>query len=288
VRPIEEQVVLVTGSTDGLGRALARELAESGAIVLLHGRDAAKGEATLREIREASAGVRPHGSDPSLVDSKRHAFYLADLSSLAQVRVLAEQVQADHDRLDVLVNNAGIGTGRGGEREVSGDGYELRFQVNYLAPFLLTRLLEPLLLRSAPSRIVNVASAGQAPIDFDDVMLERDYSGVQAYCQSKLALVMLTFDLGDELRGRRVTANCLHPGTYMPTRMVLDAGVSPVDSLESGVEATLRLVAGPELDGVTGKYFDRLREARAYPQAYDADACRRLRELSAELVGLQE
>jgi NAD(P)-dependent dehydrogenase (short-subunit alcohol dehydrogenase family) len=132
---------------------------------------------------------------------------------------------------------------------------------------------------------VNVSSAGQAPIDFDDVMLERGYSGIQAYCQSKLALVMLTIDLAERLRGR-VTANCLHPGTYMPTKMVLEAGRTPVDSLESGVEATMRLVADSDLDGATGAYFDRTREALAHPQAYDASARRRLRELSSELVGL--
>ena len=271
MRPIDQQVILVTGSTDGLGRALARELAARGATVLLHGRDAVRGEATMLDIRGTT------GND-------RLSFQLADLGSLAQVRGLAEKVLAKYDRLDVLVNNAGIGGG--GEREVSEDGHELRFAVMYLAPFLLTRLLEPLLVRSAPARIVNVASAGQAPIDFDDVMLERDYSGVQAYCQSKLALVMDTFDLADELRDRGVTANCLHPGTYMPTKMVLEAGVSPVDSLESGVETTMRLVADPDLDGVTGKYFDRLREARAHAQAYDDDARRRLGELSAELVGV--
>lgn len=239
----------------------------------LHGRDREKVEATAREIQEATG-------------SQQLAHYLADFSSLAQVRGLADQVLAEHERLDVLVNNAGIGTAWRGRsnREVSEDGYELRFAVNYLAPFLLTRLLQPLLVRSAPARIVNVASAGQAAIDFDDVMLERNYSGVQAYCQSKLADVMLTFDLADELRNRGVTANCLHPGTYMPTKMVLEAGVSPLDSLESGVEATLRLVADPELDEVTGKYFDRLREARAHPQAYDADARRTLRELSAKLI----
>jgi NAD(P)-dependent dehydrogenase (short-subunit alcohol dehydrogenase family) len=267
------QVILVTGSTDGLGRALARELAARGATVLLHGRDAGKGEATLREVREATG-------------SERLAFYRADFSSLAQVRGLADAIFANHDRLDVLVNNAGIGTNWRGRsnREVSEDGYELRFAVNYLAPFLLTRLLEPLLVHSAPARIVNVASAGQAAIDFDDVMLERGYSGVQAYSQSKLADVMLTFDLADELRDRSVTANCLHPGTFMPTKMVLEAGVRPVDSLESGVDATLRLAVDPELEGVTGRYFDRLREGRAHPQAYDADARRRLRELSAELV----
>jgi len=275
MRPIDQQVVLVTGSTDGLGLALSRELAARGSTVLLHGRDAAKGEAALREIREATG-------------SERLAFYLADLGSVAQVRGLAERILAEHDRLDVLVNNAGIGTGgrTATERELSEDGYELRFAVMYLAPFLLTRLLEPLLVRSAPARIVNVASAGQAEIDFDDVMLERGYSGVQAYCQSKTALVMLTFDLADQLRDQGVTATCLHPGTYLPTKMVLEAGVSPVDSLESGVGATMRLVVDPELDGVTGKYFDRLREGRAHAQAYDANARRRLREVSADLVAI--
>ncbi|HEU0246227.1 MAG TPA: SDR family NAD(P)-dependent oxidoreductase, partial [Gaiellaceae bacterium] len=272
--PIAQLVVLVTGSTDGLGRSLARDLAAQGASVLVHGRNPAKGEETLREIREATG-------------NERVAFYLADFGSLAHVRGLAKRVLAEHERLDVLVNNAGIGTGgrAATEREVSQDGYELRFAVMYLAPFLLARLLEPLLVRSAPARIVNVTSAGQAAIDFDDVTLEREYSGVEAYCQSKTALVMLTFDLADELRDRGVTANCLHPGTYMPTKMVLEAGVSPVDSLESGVEATMRLVADPDLAGVTGKYFDRMRESRAHSQAYDADARRRLRELSPELVG---
>ena len=132
----------------------------------------------------------------------------------------------------------------------SADGHELRFAVNYLAPFLLTRLLEPLLLRSAPARVVNVASAGQAPVDFDDVMLERDYDGGRAYSQSKLAMVMMTFDTAERLAARGVTATCLHPGTYMPTKMVLAASVDPIDSLESGVRATLRLIADPALDGV--------------------------------------
>jgi NAD(P)-dependent dehydrogenase (short-subunit alcohol dehydrogenase family) len=264
------KTVLVTGSTDGLGRALALELVAGGATVLLHGRDAAKGEATLRDIGEAT------GSD-------RLAFYLANLSSLSEVRRLAEQVLAEHDRLDVLVNNAGIGRGDG-SREVSEEGYELRLAVMYLAPFLLTQLLEPLLVESAPARIVNVASAGQAPIDFDDLMVERDYNGIQAYCQSKLALVMLTLDQADALRDSGVTANCLHPGTFMPTKMVLEAGVRPVDSLESGVAATMRLVSAPELADVTGTYFERTREARALEQAYDRDARRRLDDIATKLV----
>ena len=275
MRAVSESTVLVTGATDGLGKAVATDLARAGAKVLLHGRDDARGEQTLTEIGEET------GSDLL-------GWYRADLASLSEVRDLAERVNAEHERIDVLVNNAGIGTELpgGGQRLESEDGHELRFAVNYLAPFLLTRLLEPLLVDSAPARIVNVGSAGQAPIDFEDVMLERGYDGVQAYCQSKLALVMFTFDLAAELRDLGVTANCLHPGTYMPTKMVLAAGVSPLDSLEVGVRATMHLISAPELEGTSGRYFNRLDEARAHQQAYDPGARRRLRELSDRLVGL--
>jgi NAD(P)-dependent dehydrogenase (short-subunit alcohol dehydrogenase family) len=273
VRPLAESTILVTGATDGLGKALGVRLAGEGARVLVHGRDDARGERALAEIRDATG-------------SERLAWFRADLASLAEVRQLASWVTAEEERLDVLVNNAGIGTTLGGDRgrAKSADGHELRFAVNYLAPFLLTRLLLPLLRGSAPARIVNVASAGQAPIDFDDVMLERRYSGVQAYCQSKLALVMLTLDLAEELRDSGVTATCLHPGTNMPTKMVLDSGTRPVDSLDLGVRSTLRLVADAELDGVSGRYFDRLEESSALHQAYDGEARRRLRTLSEQLV----
>jgi NAD(P)-dependent dehydrogenase (short-subunit alcohol dehydrogenase family) len=269
VRPIEEQVVLVTGATDGLGRGLASELAAAGATVLVHGRDEERGAEVLREI----GGGR---------------FYRADLASLDEVRALATQVLAGEQQLDVLVNNAGVGTTLpgDGQRMESRDGYELRFAVNYLAGYLLTRLLLPRLIESAPARIVNVSSAGQAPIDFDDVMLERRYSGVQAYCQSKLAQVMMTIDLAEELRGRDVTATALHPATYMPTKMVIHARGSAVSTLEEGVEATLRLIADPQLDGVTGEYFNGTQRAAANDQAYDPDARRRLRELSQRLTGV--
>ena len=140
-----------------------------------------------------------------------------------------------NDRLDILINNAGIGTA-GGVREVSADGFELRFAVNYLAGFLLTRLLLPLLRASAPARIVNVSSAGQSPIDFADVMLTRGYSGTRAYCQSKLAQVMHTIDLAAELAGSGVAATCLHPATYMNTTMVRRAGITPVSTVEEGAE----------------------------------------------------
>jgi NAD(P)-dependent dehydrogenase (short-subunit alcohol dehydrogenase family) len=269
------QTILVTGATDGLGRALATELAHHGATVLLHGRDDARGQQAVEEIRARTG-------------SGSLRWYRADFSYLEEVSELARRVEAEHDRLDVLVNNAGIGTTLPGDgaRMESRDGHELRFAVNYLAPFLLTRLLQPLIARSAPARVVNVSSAGQAPIDFGDVMLEARYDGVQAYCQSKLAQVMFTLDLAEELRDEGVTVNCLHPATYMPTKMVRATGARPASSLEEGVAATLRLVADPALDGMTGRYFDRTREARAHRQAYDRDARRRLRELSERLAGL--
>jgi NAD(P)-dependent dehydrogenase (short-subunit alcohol dehydrogenase family) len=272
VRPLEEQTILITGATDGLGRALARELAGGGATLLLHGRDDARGRDTIEEIGNVD----------------RLHWLRADLSSLAELSTLARQVLDGHDRLDVLVNNAGIGTAEPGDgrRLESADGYELRFAVNYLACYLLTRLLLPLLERSTPARIVNVSSAGQAPIDFDDVMLERHYSGVQAYCQSKLAQIMFTFDLADQLGGRGVSATCLHPATYMPTKMVRAAGVDPASPLDQGVGATLRLVADPELEGASGQYFNGTHQAEPHPQAGDPDARRSLRELSDELCGL--
>ena len=275
MRALQEQTVLITGATDGLGRGLASVLAAEGATLLLHGRDEARGRQTLAQI-EAATGNR------------RLRWLRADFACLGEVRGLAGSVAGSCDRLDVLVNNAGIGTTLPGEgrRMESRDGYELRFAVNYLAGYLLTRSLLALLERSAPARVVNVSSAGQAPIDFADVMLERRYSGVQAYCQSKLAQIMFTFDLAEELDGRIVSATCLHPATYMPTKMVRAAGVEPISTLEQGVEATLRLAAAPRLEGVTGAYFNGQPRAEPHPQASDPAARRELRELSDRLCGL--
>jgi NAD(P)-dependent dehydrogenase (short-subunit alcohol dehydrogenase family) len=275
MRPLDEQTVLVTGSTDGLGRALARELAGRGATVLLHGRSSERLEDSLRELREATGSVRLRG-------------YLADFASLDEVRRLAGEVKRDVGRLEVLVNNAGIGAGKDGAREESADGLELRFAVNYLAPFLLTSLLLPLLVRSIPARIVNVASAGQAPIDFDDVMLERGYDGGRAYAQSKLAQIMFTFELAERLRGddEGVTVNALHPASLMNTKIVYESFGYTMSTVEDGVEATLRLAVSPDLDGISGRYFDRLREARAHEQAYDPEARRSLWRLSEQLAGL--
>jgi NAD(P)-dependent dehydrogenase (short-subunit alcohol dehydrogenase family) len=260
-------VALITGSTDGLGREVARRLAADGHHVIIHGRNRERGEALVAEIEAEGTG------------SAR--FYAADFASLDAVRGLADAVLRDYDRLDVLVNNAGIWS-RGDDRRVSADGHELQFAVNYLAGYLLTHRLLPLLRASAPSRIINVASAAQAPIDFDDVMLERGYSGGRGYAQSKLAQVMFTFDLARQLDGTGVTVNALHPSTLMDTQMVRDAGVAPRTSIDDGARAVLRLVLDPDIG--TGGYYDVLRKARAHAQAYDEAALERLRRLSDELT----
>ena len=271
MRPIEETTVLITGATDGLGRGVARDLAARGATVLLHGRSRDKLDALSAELGGAQA-------------------FQADLASLDDVRRLAAEVEDSTDQLHVLISNAGIGTGRpdGTTRQESKDGLELRFAVNHLAGFLLTLRLLPLLRRSAPARVVYVASLGQAPMDFDDPQLERGYSGTRAYGQSKLAQITTGFELADRLDPSEVTVTSLHPSTYMPTKMVLEEVGRSVDTLEAGVAATTRLAVDPELEGVTGRFYDRQRESAADPQASDPDARARLWALSLELTGEPE
>ncbi|MBO0817543.1 MAG: SDR family NAD(P)-dependent oxidoreductase [Actinobacteria bacterium] len=270
----EAPTIFITGATDGLGRALAGRLAAEGAILILHGRDTDKLESTAAEISAA------HGVDhPRTVR--------ADLADLDDVRKLALDVRDTAGRLDVFVSNAGIGSGMpdGRERRTSAHGYELRFAVNYLAGFLLTLELLPLLRRSAPARIVNVASIGQHPIDFSDIMITRNYSGERAYGQSKLAQIMSGFELADRIPVGEVTVNSLHPATYMPTKMVVEEIGHHIDSIETGVTATRRLVSDPALAGVTGRFYDRTREARANAQAYDPGARAELWRCSLELTG---
>ena len=272
-RAYEDTVALVTGATDGLGRALAERLARLGMTVHLHGRNEEKLATVAREITAETDNERVHT-------------HRADLASLAQVRALADEI-AELPALHLLVNNAGIGSGLpdSPERQESEDGIELRLAVNYLAGFVLTERLLPLLERSAPARIVMIASLGQAALDFDDPMLERSlYEGRRAYAQSKLAQVTYANDLAERL-GPGVTVNSIHPATFMPTKIVLDERGTSVDSLERGVEAALRLAVDPELEDISGHFFDRENESRAEDQAYDPAARRRLRELSEELAG---
>jgi NAD(P)-dependent dehydrogenase (short-subunit alcohol dehydrogenase family) len=274
-RAPRDTVALVTGATDGLGRALAERLAAIGMTVHVHGRSEEKLTTTVREIVAATGNDRvfPHR---------------ADFAALAEVRALADDIEA-LDALHLLINNAGIGSGLpdSPEREESADGIELRFAVNYLASFVLTTRLVPLLERSAPARIVMVASLGQAALDFDEPMLERSYyEGRRAYAQSKLAQITFANELAARLGpDARVTVNSLHPATFMPTKIVLDERGTSVDPLERGLEATLRLAVDPELDGISGHFFDRETEARAEDQAYDPEDRKRLWELSEELAG---
>jgi len=266
------KVILITGSTDGVGRMVAERLGAAGAEVLVHGRDAGRGDAVVDSIRKAGG---------------RATFYAADLSSLTAVRDLADTVLRTHPRLDVLVNNAGIGTGgAGGRRQESVDGHELRFAVNYLAGFLLTRLLLPRLKESAPARIVNVSSLGQQAIDFNDVMITHGYSSMRAYCQSKLAQILFTMDLAEELAGSSVAATCLHPATYMDTTMVRRSGMTPMSSVEEGCEAIMHLVTTDDVEAISGRFYNGLRPGRPDPQAFDAAARNRLRVLSERLAGL--
>jgi NAD(P)-dependent dehydrogenase (short-subunit alcohol dehydrogenase family) len=277
MRDLENQVILITGATSGLGQRVARDLAGQGATILLHGRNPQKGQDTLQEIQQATG-------------SQKLTYYNADLAALDDVRRLAAEILSGQPRLDVLINNAALGAGqRQGGREQSREGYELRFAVNYLAPFLLTHQLLPLLQRSAPARVVNVASVGQQPLDFDDVMLEHSYDGLRAYRQSKLAQVMYTFDLAEQLRGSGVAVNCLHPATLMDTQMVQKSNYfgGPQRTVDEGAQALEYLAVSPELDGVTGEYFNGQQRGRANAMAYDPTARRRLWELSEQLVGIR-
>ena len=268
--PEGRQVILVTGSTDGLGREVARRLGATGAHVIVHGRNRERGMAVVQEIEREGKGSA--------------AFYAADFSSLAGARDLGAAILRDYQRLDVLVNNAGIWITEG-QRQVSTDGHELHFAVNYLSGYLLTRTLLPLLVRSAPSRIVNVASVAQTPIDFTDVMLERNYSGGRAYGQSKLAQITFTVDLARELAGKNVTVVALHPATLMNTTMVEAAGMQPRATVAEGADAVMQAITMTGIE--SGSYFNGKRPTRANGQAYDEDAQQKLRALSRRLTGMQ-
>jgi NAD(P)-dependent dehydrogenase (short-subunit alcohol dehydrogenase family) len=270
VDPGMRAVALVTGSTDGLGREVALRLGGAGYHVIVHGRSEERGRAVVEaiEAREGSASL-----------------IIADLGSMDQVRALAEQVLRDYDRLDLLVNNAGIGRGADTSiRSESEDGYELRLAVNYLSHFYITHTLLPLLRESAPSRIVSVTSTAQQPIDFDDVMLEREYDGARAYAQSKLAQIMMTIDLAEELEGSGVTINAVHPAVYMATSMVLSRGGTPFTTIDAGADPVLQVITSPTAG--SGHYFRQAQREEPQEQALDPEARRRLRELARELTGL--
>jgi NAD(P)-dependent dehydrogenase (short-subunit alcohol dehydrogenase family) len=275
MKPLNEQIMLVTGATDGIGKITARGLARAGATVILHGRNPQKCRAVMEEIREAGG-------------SANLECVSADFASLSDVREMAAALRTTHDHLDVLINNAGIlPAGKNAkERLRSAQGYDLCFAVNYLAPFLLTHLLLPVLRASSAARIVNVSSGAQEPIDFDDLMLAHNYSPMRAYAQSKLALAMFTFELDERLTEENITVNCVHPGTLLDTKLVRQASIEPRGSAESGAEVLVHLATAHELEGVSGLFFDRKTQSQAHTQAYDREARQQLWQLSLEMTDL--
>ena len=265
-----QKIALVTGSTSGLGRAVALRLGAMDYFVVVHGRNRERGMQVVKEIEDSGIGGA--------------RFYAADLGSFDQVRNFGETILNDFDRLDVLINNAGIGSSPA-QRLLSEDGHELRFQVNHLSHFLLTHLLLPLLRDSSPARIVNVSSGAQQAIDFDDVMLEKNFSGRRAYAQSKLAQILFTIDLAEKLQHENILVNTLHPATLMDTGMVRRSGARPRATIAEGADAVMQLVVE---DIGSGNYFSRQRSVRANRQAYDEVARAKLWKLSEELTGLAQ
>jgi retinol dehydrogenase 14 len=276
------RTVLVTGGTGGIGRATATGLAELGARVGITGRDLARTEAAAADIRAATGNQQ--------VDA-----FAADVSSQAEVRRLAADVLAAYPHLDVLVNNVG---GSWAHRHPTVDGLEHTFAVNHLAPFLLTNLLLDRLEASAPARVVNVSSGAHTMgrIDFDDLQGERGYSGQRAYCQSKLANVLFTYELAGRLAGTGVTATVLHPGVVrtgfgaedMPaiSSVVLPLLRPFMKSPRRGAATSIYLASSPEVEGVTGQYFVNSSPKQSSARSHDTATAARLWRVSADLVGL--
>ena len=264
------KTALITGSTSGLGEVVARRLGAMGATVIVHGLNEKRGQEIATEITQKGPG--------------KAVYYPGDLGSLKEVDALAKRVRAAHPKLHLLINNAGIYGGPNDPRRESADGHELIFAINYLAHFKLTRELLPVLESSAPARIVNVASIGQRPVNFDDVMMKNNFSTGNAYSQSKLAQILFTISLSEQLAAGKVTVNAVHPATLMNTPMVEGMGRPPMSSVEDGANAVMQLAVGSSVAGRSGLYFNQMTEARANQQAYDADARKKLWDLSLKLA----
>jgi retinol dehydrogenase-14 len=272
------KVAMVTGANSGIGLVTARALADRGATVVLVCRDRERGEAALTEIKARSG-------------NNAVELMLCDLASQKSIREFAEEFKRTHHRLDVLVNNAGVYIRN---RTLVEGNLETTFAVNHLAYFLLTNLLLDVITRSAPARIVNVASGAHTygRIDFDNLQGEKNYNGVRAYANSKLANILFTHELASRLSSTRVTANCLHPGAvatsiFRALPKFVEAIIKLVTlSPEKGAETSIYLATSPDVDGVTGKYFVKKTETRSSPESYNEDTARKLWTVSAQLTGL--
>ncbi|WP_079049815.1 SDR family NAD(P)-dependent oxidoreductase [Streptomyces torulosus] len=268
-RPVPGTPALVTGATSGLGRSLAHALADRGWTVLAHGRDEGRLAAVVDEVRAAGGTAHP---------------YLADLSSLTEAAELGRRVAAEHPSLGLLVNNAGVGAGSDARaREVSHDGYELRFAVNYLAPVVLTRALRAPLRAAGSAQVLNIGSIGQSPVDADDIQFTRRYDGMEAYTRSKFALAAFTFTVAEEYARDGIRVNCVHPANYMDTAMVVEAGVRPWTTVAEGTAAVLHAL-GEGARGASGQYYNETRRATAHRLAYDPTTQSRLSSLTDRLI----
>ena len=272
------KVCIVTGANAGIGKETALGLANLGATVVMICRDRDRGETAQREVKRRS------GND-------RIELMICDLASRKSIEQFANEFKQHYDRLDVLVNNAGVLMR---ERSFTEDGTESTFAINHLGYFLLTNLLLDVLKRRAPSRIVNVASTAHkyGKLDIGGWVTGRDYSAFSAYANSKLANVLFTYELARRLEGTGVTANCLHPGAvgtnlFRGLPKLLQALIALVTmGPERGARTSIYLASSPEVEGVSGKYFAKRRQEKSSDESYDREAARRLWEVSQELTGL--
>ena len=276
---LQEKICLVTGSTSGIGKVTARELANRGASVVLVSRSRAKGEATQAEIKQATG-------------NQHVELLVADLSLLEDVHRLATEFQHTHRHLHLLVNNAGCAYPT---RTLTPDGFEATLAVNYLAPFLLTELLLDTLKASAPARIVNVSSAqhANASMEFDNLQGEKKYANLRNYNQAKLALLLWTYELARRLEGTGVTVNALHPGVTAsnfvdgmngPAAWAMKVLKPFLLTVEQGAQTTLYLATSPKVEGVSGKYFVKSQEKQSSSRSYDQTVGSRLWEVTEQLV----
>lgn len=268
---MKNRTVLVTGSTDGIGKETALQLARLGAQVLLHGRDKEKGMAVLEEIRGST------GND-------RLQFFQADLSMQKQVRKMAAEIRKSNDRLHVLINNAGTFEP---ERRITEDGLEKTFAVNYLAQFLLSRELLDLMVKSAPARIINVASIAHVngTIDWSNLQGERHYEGFDAYARSKLAGILFTYSLARRLNGTGITVNSLHPGVIKTKLLQAGFGNFPGGTPEKGARTSVYLASCAEVEGISGQYFEECEVARSSPRSNNQELQEELWRISEQLTG---
>jgi len=264
---VKNKIVFITGSTDGIGRQTALDLARMGATILLHGRNHEKAKVVLREIKDTTK-------------NKKVKIFTADLASRSQIRSMTEEIHNQCDHIDVMINNAGVFLT---SRRTTEDGLEMTFAVNHLAPFLLTLLLLDLIEKGAPSRIINVSSMSHSSsIDFNNLQGERGYSGYDSYSRSKLCNILFTYELAERLDGKGVTVNCLHPGVI--NTKLLRAGWRGGSPVTEGSKTSVYLASATELDTVSGKYFVNEAQTKSSSISYDRDVRKRLWKISEKLT----